>query len=515
MNRLLGYLVTFLMLFMVFDGLLRLAGCSPQATINDFHPSWGWAKTPDSTTSRSTSEFDVTFAVNDKGLRNPPIKYENVMGNQRVLFVGDSFTLGYAVADADLFLRRMEAGLRGAGHDVDAINAGTEGYSTDQELTWFEEEGTKYGADVVVLVPYLNDVFWNSQKNYTRFPKPHYALKDGKAERTNPTLEDPGDLSWFKRNTGLGDLMNKLSMGQLVPVASVDGKTVMLEDAPLLASQPAKIREAWKITGALLKRFADAVRAQGAKPAALLVANKWEIHTDEDAPMTLGGLGADRMDAKGVTDKFAQLCGDAGMIVIDPRAALTAKAADGERLFFAKDWHWNVRGNHVVGDVLTSRFLEADLLGPGAGEQTSNPPTTAASSAGLSNWIKIPGIIWLILGLFFWRSYPNENPLVAYLKVGLLISFVVGVIYGVTTLAEALPPSIGRFAFPLLAVAILIFLLVKVQKRLGAIKELYGTFLRRGHWYLLPMLVVMLAIGMLLVVAASSPFVAPFIYTLF
>ena len=64
-------------------------------------------------------------------------------------------------------------------------------------------------------------------------------------------------------------------------------------------------------------------------------------------------------------------------------------------------------------------------------------------------------------------------------------------------------------------IALIVFVLVKVAKRLSVISELYGTFLRRGHWYMLPLLVVMLAIGMLLVVAASSPFVAPFIYTLF
>ena len=37
----------------------------------------------------------------------------------------------------------------------------------------------------------------------------------------------------------------------------------------------------WKITDALVQRFADSVRAQGAKPVALLVANKWEIHPND------------------------------------------------------------------------------------------------------------------------------------------------------------------------------------------------------------------------------------------
>ncbi len=518
MNRLLGYLVTFLMIFLVVDGVFRLSGCSPQPTINEFHESWGWAKTPDATTSRSTSEYDVTFAINDKGLRNPPLKYQNVVGNDRVLFVGDSFTLGYTVADDDLFLRRMERSLRAAGHDVDAINGGTEAYSTDQELVWYEEEGKKYEAGIVVLVPYLNDVFWNTQEAYTVREKPHFDLRDGALERTNPTLANTGEKSWFVKNTGVGTFVDRIRMGRLIPTAMVEGTTVLMEDAPLLADPPSRIDDAWKTTGALIRRFADSVRANGGKPAALLVANKWEIHGDAPAPATLGGLGHDSMDPEGVTDRFAGLCRDAGMIVIDPRDALKAKAADGTRLYYEKDWHWNVAGNHVVGDVLTSRFLEDDLLGAGTGEATAAalPPDDApAAGGGLSKWIVIPGVLWLLLGFLFWRSYPHENPVLAFVKVGLLIGFVVGILKGVSYLSGHLPPSLGRWVFPLLAIGILVFVLVKVGKQLDTIKELYGTFLRRGHWYILPMLVVMLSIGMLLVVAASSPFVAPFIYTLF
>ena len=51
--------------------------------------------------------------------------------------------------------------------------------------------------------------------------------------------------------------------------------------------------------------------------------------------------------------------------------------------------------------------------------------------------------------------------------------------------------------------------------KLSIIREVYGSFLRRGLWYMIPLLVAMLSIGGLLVVASSSPFLAPFIYTLF
>ena len=55
----------------------------------------------------------------------------------------------------------------------------------------------------------------------------------------------------------------------------------------------------------------------------------------------------------------------------------------------------------------------------------------------------------------------------------------------------------------------------RICARLATTLELFLAFTRRGHWYLLPLVVVLLSIGSLLVVAASSPLVAPFIYTLF
>ena len=74
-------------------------------------------------------------------------------------------------------------------------------------------------------------------------------------------------------------------------------------------------------------------------------------------------------------------------------------------------------------------------------------------------------------------------------------------------------------ALPLLVLALvsalLTFIVVKLGPRLGTAAELLAAFTRRGHWYLMPLVVVLVTIGSLLVVAASSPLVAPFIYTLF
>ena len=80
---------------------------------------------------------------------------------------------------------------------------------------------------------------------------------------------------------------------------------------------------------------------------------------------------------------------------------------------------------------------------------------------------------------------------------------------------EALPPQASQLAVLGLLLTILTFVLYKLGDRVGTIAELLRSFTLRGHWYLMPLLSVLLTVGSLLVVAASSPLVAPFIYTLF
>lgn len=517
-SRLLGHVVTALMLLLVLEGLLRFAGCSPQPTINEFHPRWGWAKRPGAKVHRETSEFEVTFEINDKGLRNPPIPYEKPDGVTRILFVGDSFTLGYTVEDHDLFLRRFERAMRARGHRVEAINGGTEGYSNDQELLWLMDEGLKYRPDYVVFLPYLNDIFWNTQDHYTDKPKPLYRLRDGELEAPRERLKDPGATPWWESHTALGNAWRMWHLARLLPRTTVAGRTVYLEDAPLLRRPPARIEEAWRLTEALVARFADVVREAGARPLALIVPNKWEIHSDEP-PATLGGLGRESMAPSGPTDRYLRACEAAGFLVVDPRPELRRRAEAGQRLYHRKDWHWNAAGNEAVAQALVERFLAEDLLGPGepiaGAEDSADDPEASSGGGGLSAWIWIPLLVWIVLGAAYATHTQAERPPAAFLAVGLLVLFVTLLLKGVHLLLAAAPPAFTRWFVPLLVLALIVFLAYKVGRRLGVLVELYSTFLRRGHWYLLPMLVVMVSIGMLLVVAATSPFVAPFIYTLF
>lgn len=515
MNRLLGYIVTFLMLLFVFDGVLRLAGCGPKPVVVEFDAQRGWANRKSVTVHRSMSEFATDYSLNSFGMRGPETTLAKPQSRKRILFVGDSFTLGFTVDDDKSFVRVLERDLRANGHDVEALNGGTEGYSTDQELLFLQQVGKQFQPDFVVFAPYLNDVHQNTIAKYSIREKPLFELAGADVAPSNVPLATPAPKSWFARSTAIGNLIDMIKNPPKLETIPRGGNAWRLEDCPLLVDSPAAVDEAWTMTAALVKKIAAETVAMGAKPVALIIPNRWEIHSDAPLPVTLPGVSRGELDPAKPTNRFAAICKEAGFVVIDPRPKLLAEAATGTKLYFmGQDFHWNADGFQLAAGALLERFVQPDLLGPGTGKMLTESLHHTAESA-LKTWHIVVLALWLVLGTAFWRSYKRENALGAYLKVGLLIGFVTGVFLGIGKLTTLLPPGVAKWLFPAIIAGLLIFIFVKIGKRFGVITELYGTFVRRGHWYMLPMLVVMLSIGMLLVVAASSPFVAPFIYTLF
>lgn len=144
--------------------------------------------------------------------------------------------------------------------------------------------------------------------------------------------------------------------------------------------------------------------------------------------------------------------------------------------------------------------------------------------------------LWVVFGGLFYVSYKSrENPLGAYLKVGLLLGFVYAVILGFDWLAAEVPaeqaitfgltevePGTLSARVPLLANAFTWFVWVLLALVVWYAKDKFATVggvvlsaWDRGHWYMLPVIFVLMTVGLLLVAAAASPVLSPFIYTLF
>jgi len=110
------------------------------------HPSRLWGLSPG-----VRQNGTVTATVNALGMRGAEPDLPKPAGRLRLLLVGDSTWFGHGVADDATFSARLEAGLRAQGLDVDVLNGGVPGYSTEQSRLFLEERGWSLEPDLLLV----------------------------------------------------------------------------------------------------------------------------------------------------------------------------------------------------------------------------------------------------------------------------------------------------------------------------------------------------------------------------
>lgn len=547
LNVFLALLVSALCFLGIVEGGLRVLGFGPPATINRFDAKTGWAKTPGARAHRSTSEFDVTYRVNALGLRDSTTtSKDKPAGTYRVVCLGDSFTLGYTVDEHDMFVEQLEHAWNLEGRNVDLVNAGTEGWSTDQEVIWFLDQGLAYQPDLVLLFPYENDLYWNGSQSYARFPKPRFQA-DGALEAA--TLVDPGPMPWRERSAILRRFAGRavepsgiyevpfeqtkfsLPSGKIgdPPAVAKPGR-MPREWAALMVEPPDFMREARARTAGALTALRDACAKANAQLMIVPIPRKAAV--EQGALDELRGpvcLRDELWHPNQAVLTFLGLAHELGIPALDPTDALRAVARTPEHLpgesggdprgeapslYFTRDFHFNARGNLEFARFLHDQLDVAGLRLPVATQPLAHftPP---AERHPAPRWPWVFGGLWLFLTALYYGNYPREPKWQPPLKVAGMLAAIFAIFFGARFLMGLVPPAYGAKLVVLFVLIVLGFVAWKLGRRLGTILELSKAFVLRGHWYLMPLLVVLLSIGSLLVVAASSPLVAPFIYTLF
>ena len=83
----------------------------------------------------------VAAFINERGLRGELPTLPRPEGRQRIMLVGDSTFFGHGIEDDQTILAQTVARLSRAGLDVDGVNGGIPGYSSEQTRLLMEEDG--------------------------------------------------------------------------------------------------------------------------------------------------------------------------------------------------------------------------------------------------------------------------------------------------------------------------------------------------------------------------------------
>jgi lysophospholipase L1-like esterase len=323
---------------------LRLIGLDPLYVSPERDRFWkydsllGWAHQPGQEGTFETPQFRTVVHINENGLRDRQHSYQRQNDIERILVLGDSFAWGYGVEESERFSQLLEKSLH-----VEVINAGVSGYSTDQELLWYRNEGIKYETDLVILVLAGNDVGDNDRQLVsTIYYKPKFVIEEDElvligypVPKTSPqgkfiySLSQRSALAYFlvQRYFDLLSLYGKIKVNSdhaNSPVSGINAE-----------------REPFKLTIALIDEMRNIAESRKAKFMIVATERWWNSPSRETYKDFINTLQTE------------------GFLVLDTESM---PGFDPEVMLIPHDGHWNQSGHQFVAEEIKALIETHQLL---------------------------------------------------------------------------------------------------------------------------------------------------------
>jgi len=340
----------------------------------EYDPLLGWKHQPGARARYERREYTTDVAINRHGLRDRDRAYQAPPGTFRVLALGDSFIEAFSVPLEESVTQVMERSMARGRCPVEVINGGTVGYSTDQELLFYRDHGSKYAPQVVVLFFYYNDVLYNASRTNIQLPKPLLSFRGEKVEVVNfPVPRRPPDpvapeappaavkgsvaLDWIGERLERSHprLYNGLSRRGLWPPTSMQPMSPELR--VYMRKPPADARHGWAMTGRILKTLASEAWDRGSRLAIAYIPSRMEV-SDRDWDLTRRRYRLDEaaFDRGAVVARLAEIAGAERIPLLDLTPAMRQATGLVAWPYYDFDSHWN-----RLGHAVAAREVEAFL----------------------------------------------------------------------------------------------------------------------------------------------------------
>jgi hypothetical protein len=330
----------------------------PQGLYCKNHPVFGWLGEPFATGKVSFASQDMEtmdISMNHEGFWDTRHEIKKPPGKKRILFLGDSFTIGYGIQKKDRF---SDVIAKQAPEHVEIMNMGMWGYSMDQELLVLTDLGLQYNPDVVVASIFLDDFFCANlfSVNEGRYIKPKFSIApDGALHLGNVPVPDNSGKSMVRNFlvTRINLLRNRLSVGQDFTNKdwfSIFDKAYMQEAGYQL---PLRILdEIFSISKKNDIRF-------------LLVIIPYKDQLMKDTILADGngyvGIPPERL-AMELPQRLVTFYSEKANIPVLDLLPLFKKHALAEKLFFERDLHWTKKGHALAAQAIYDRLTSMGCL---------------------------------------------------------------------------------------------------------------------------------------------------------
>jgi hypothetical protein len=226
---------------------------------------------------------------------------------------------------------------------VEVINAGVSGYSTDQELLWYENEGIKYETDLVILVIAGNDVGDNERQLVSNiYYKPRFVFQDGGLVLTGspvPKTSPQGKLIYsLSQRSALAYFL----VLRYFDLLSLYGKLKVDSDhVPSPVSDTNSETEPFQLTIALIDEIRNIAESRNAKFMIVTTSRWWDHPSGE------------------TYNDFVTTMQSEGFLVLDVESM---PGFDADEMLIPEDGHWNQSGHEFVSEKIKALIETRQLL---------------------------------------------------------------------------------------------------------------------------------------------------------
>jgi lysophospholipase L1-like esterase len=315
---------------------------------------------------------ETPITINSHGFRDRERTEQKPAGTTRVIVLGDSMTEALQVAQPSTFVSLLERDLNGAGHAVEALNLGVSALGTAQEYKVFEQYGTRYAPDVVLLVFYTgNDVRNNSQAldrdsalTYPLVTEDGHLIRSQDGQSTWSRPMPPSTVRQFLReHFQLYRVLQEGRLGQLWRFGRISQTALSREELRGYGVYKKEWSPAWaaamKTTLELIDELNAAVRRHHAVLVVAVLPAPWEMST---AWRQTIGMVDDSWDMGRPQATLVDFLASRHLPTIPLDPGLREQTASGTDSFLSLDGHLSEAGHRVVGRELAAGLRSMHLV---------------------------------------------------------------------------------------------------------------------------------------------------------
>lgn len=337
-----------------------------------FDRELGWTLKPDASL-RSVDRargLDYWIHTNSLGMREREISIRKRPGTERIMITGDSITFGTGVEAEQRFSDFLG---RALGENVEVVNTGVCGWGSDQELRHYETFGRRLEPDIVIVtLTMANDVLNNMLDHLFlgSAPKPRFVFDRGSLVLDEHTLERPKPQLRHRIKNNLRKSRVLLFVKRRIDELRYDRRMTHACERPpsgfekegvekvyshwsvYESSYRAPLEKAWRVTEAVLERFARRCDEDGARLIVFAFPLKLEVDDEwRNGLFTHFDIDSTQFDFNKPYERLAGFCERRGIEYIYP-LKMFRETSRKKSLYFERDPHPNVYGHGTAARAL-------------------------------------------------------------------------------------------------------------------------------------------------------------------